>query len=206
MFLVTKLRDRISRLGLISTVLYLLITVVLGRLGIEINFIYKVVLPGSAAHQHDVKILYSLNDISVRCRNTLNRLSGVDLVHQADMEKRFQSGQVLALGFVSGNPVSLSWLALIGDKHKFLCAGDWLILSCLTFPDARGFGFFPRSICALEQIATERWLAGMGTQRLFMEVSITNDASIKGIEKAGLTKESFVIKLCGNVLLKCNLA
>ncbi len=195
-----KIVMRIKKVGLSSTVLYIFITVFLGRLGIDLNYLFKTALLSSGEHQDDIKIVRSISDLPVHYLDKLKKMRDLDI--HSYFTKKFENKNILALGIVDDAPVSLSWIYHIDHKHDYLKVGDWVIHSCLTFSDARGFGFYPRSISALKQVAFEQWQGGRGNENLYMECSIVNKASIRGIEKSGLTKTALLLKLGGKKIFK----
>ncbi|WP_319586813.1 hypothetical protein [uncultured Desulfobulbus sp.] len=189
---------RIAKEGLILTIWYFFVTIFLGRLGIEFNNLYRAELPCDSVCIESVKIFYTLNDIPTPLHSMLDKLMGSNGFVSRNME----DDKVLAVGFESDQPVSWCWLTRIKNQHSFLEPGDWLIHSCATLPAVKGQGFYPRSIRSLVQVATNQWLSGNGGKFLYIECSIANNSSIKGIKKAGLEKKALLIKFWGRMFLR----
>lgn len=194
----TRLKERTANEGFVATFFYFVITVLLERVGVEVNYFFRMKLPCRGAILKDVAIFHSWANLSNHRIEYLDSLIGIEGFVKSNLE----SGQVLALGLVDEQPVSWSWLICIKDRYALLRSGDWLIYRCMTMPAARGLGFFPRSVSALAQVATDKWRSGQGGAFLYMECSIANTASINGIKKAGMKVFALLIKARGRVLVK----
>jgi RimJ/RimL family protein N-acetyltransferase len=96
--------------------------------------------------------------------------------------------------YIGGQLAHISWFikaeqdspnSLVGLK-----AGEAEITHCLTHPDFKGRGIYPyviRQLCALA--------AEVGVQRVFMITNVKNQASQRGIEKAGLTRRGRIVRI-----------
>ena len=87
------------------------------------------------------------------------------------------------LGGGAGQTIGhISWLYYRGDPNRTLSLGEreCEVMFCLTLPEFRGRGLYPR---ALGEIL--RYLKGRGYERCFICAADDNRASIRGIEKAG---------------------
>ena len=82
----------------------------------------------------------------------------------------------------SGKIGHISWLYYKGDPNRTLRLADkeCEIMFCLTLPEFRGLGLYPRALRAIQQ-----YLKRKGYERCFICVNDDNVASIRGIEKAG---------------------
>jgi RimJ/RimL family protein N-acetyltransferase len=86
----------------------------------------------------------------------------------------------------------ISWIYYKGDPNRILSLGtqDAEIKYSLTLPPFRGRGLYPKALKAVV-----RYLAQQGLHRVFISVQEDNQASIRGIEKAGF-------KLVGEIRLR----
>jgi ribosomal protein S18 acetylase RimI-like enzyme len=75
-------------------------------------------------------------------------------------------------------------------RHVRLGSREAEITHCLTLPDFRGQGMYPFAIRTLCRIACER-----GVHRVFMIAAVDNDASQRGIEKAGFTRRGTIVRV-----------
>lgn len=71
-------------------------------------------------------------------------------------------------------------------KFNFLCQNDYEIGPCYTYPQYRGRGIYPDTLCMICQSV------GNEDTTFYMIVDEKNNPSIKGIEKAGFVR-------CGQV-------
>jgi len=78
--------------------------------------------------------------------------------------------------------VSVHWLSSAEESNRLveLGRGDFVIGPCVTAATHRGRGVYPAMVRAL---CADRYRKGQ--RRAYMVVSVSNSASIRGIEKAG---------------------
>jgi len=75
-------------------------------------------------------------------------------------------------------------------RNVKLGPGEAEITHCVTLPEFRGQGLYPFAIRSLCRIARER-----GIQRIFMITAADNEASQRGIEKAGFRRGGTIFRL-----------
>jgi RimJ/RimL family protein N-acetyltransferase len=75
-------------------------------------------------------------------------------------------------------------------RNVKLDSGEAEITHCLTLPEFRGRGIYPFAIRSLCRIAAER-----GITRVFMITALDNEASQRGIEKAGFRRTGTIVRL-----------
>lgn len=101
----------------------------------------------------------------------------------------------------SGGIRHISWIYYRGDPNRFLrlAPHDAEIKYCLTLPSFRGRGLYSKTLMFIA-----RSLKESGFRRVFICVTRSNYASIRGIEKAGFkrVKEILLIKVFGLQLSK----
>ena len=114
----------------------------------------------------------------------------------AEFEAFLARGDRGYYGYLSGRVVHRSWAvkgpAVMRLWHRFgawpVGARDAYVHYCETAPEARGHGLYP---AALSRIAAD--LAAEGVQSLFIATESQNQASRRGIEKAGFVARARVI-------------
>ena len=79
----------------------------------------------------------------------------------------------------------VSWIYYEKDPNRFmrLEPGHAEIKYCLTLPEFRGRGIYPRVLKMIVARLTEK-----GIERVFICVKADNHASLRGVEKAGFTR------------------
>lgn len=79
----------------------------------------------------------------------------------------------------------ISWVYYTDDPNRFISlrSGEAEIKYCLTLPECRGRGLYPR---VLKTIASQ--LLRQGVRRVFICVNADNHASIRGVMKAGFVR------------------
>ena len=104
-------------------------------------------------------------------------------------EERMANGRLFGV-FVGDNIVHQSWLRFdemdiseVNQKIK-LNVNEACIYDCYTAEEFRGKGYYPRMLEFLRA-----WLKQVGVDKVYIYVEADNKSSIRGIEKAGFTKE-----------------
>ena len=82
----------------------------------------------------------------------------------------------------NGKTIHSSYVVWGSEKFRFLKKGDIEIGPCWTHPDYRGLGIYPAVLSHIIQ----KELAGGGTA--YMIIHETNEASQRGVAKAGFCK------------------
>jgi RimJ/RimL family protein N-acetyltransferase len=132
-------------------------------------------------------------------------LSVEDLAELAETrpEARYQFESVQELGssaafgvHVDGRLASICWMITPElNRNRYLPlaglrAGEIEIAKAYTFPEFRGRGLYALVIQAICAVAREE-----GAKRVFMITSRDNEASRRGIEKAGLRRSGYIVRI-----------
>lgn len=182
MGLYRKLLRRFRAAGFWQTLNYLLFTVILERLGVHFTVVFShssndVSAPSQSNFEYQV--VQSLEEMSADVRAAL--LDYGDEAMLEDFAKSFALGHYCALGFIDGQFGCICWFRSQVSK---LFPGEqvFLIWRCFTLPAARGKKLYPLTLQAC--IA---YLRGplASEQRIKIECSPFNGASIKGIRQVG---------------------
>jgi hypothetical protein len=197
-----RLLERIRRLGLWSTLVYLGFTVLPERLGVEFTALYRLNVYSAGDTPDDIKVYTEEHQLPARTRQELVSTGGEPIREQ--IRYAFGRGYILAVGHHDDRASSVSWLSRTRRGAASMKAGDWSIHSCLTFPDARGRRLYSRSIAALCSAAYLQ-SSSQDPVHVYVESSIANKASIRGIERCGFRKVGYLLRVRDRVFFSNDL-
>jgi hypothetical protein len=192
-----RLIARIRRVGLWSTLMYVGFTVIPERLGVEFTALYRTSVSATVELMEDVKVYVQEQELPSRTRQELIQAGGDPIREQ--IPYAFGRGYILAVGHHNGRAASVSWLSRATRGAASMKKGDWSIHSCLTFPEARGRCLYPKSIAALCGKAFQQ-SSSKDPVHVYIESSVTNRASIRGIERCGFRKVGYLLRFRNRVI------
>ena len=138
--------------------------------------------PGLDAAGARVRRIAAAGELSRDDDDALRAYGGADYV--ASFHDRLARGWVLFLVDLGGRPAGGGWVlgsgAGIPSRVVPILPGDVTIIDCFTFPECRGRGAYPALLAAIAEYARDA-----GGLRAFIFTRRHNDASLRGIAKAG---------------------
>lgn len=189
-----RIRDRLRQQGPWRTVRYLLGTAVLERLGISILSVFVQDARGSTAARDSrfaVSVLREWSDLSAEDVTALQAYGREPLV--CAFQQNFSRGWKCVVARCGEQLCSVAWLTC---PLNYRPAGRTAIViqACFTLPEFRGRSLYPFTL----QQAVSLVEAGP----VYIESSVFNESSIRGIKKAGFTEIGLVVTLGKHVLLQ----
>jgi hypothetical protein len=179
-----KILTRVKHHGLSSTISYLLVTVILNKIGIEINAVYQ----GQKTFDDDTKpsdfsFFQNFNNISTHDKILLEKEYGIDYLKK--LKRKLDHEEILILGYIEDNIASISWLIHVQQSNKLPFKKYYLLCGNYTQPEYRGQGLQRKSIDFRRYVITHHLSS---TIPIIIESSVTNHASLNNIKKCNFNK------------------
>jgi hypothetical protein len=197
-----RLLERIREVGLWSTLMYLVLTVLPERVGVEFTALYRLSVEVPADVPEGVEVYLLEEQLPARTRHELTAGGGEPIREQIGYG--FGRGYILAVGYHDDRAASLAWLSRMRRGAASMKPGDWAIHSCLTFAHARGRHLYSKSIAALTSAAYLQSCA-KEPMHVYIESSVANKASILGIERCGFRKVAYLLRVRDRVVFSNDL-
>lgn len=132
----------------------------------------------------------------------LSRLAGEhgDLVEHSNRTRRYGFNDAYAV-FIDGRLAHVSWMIpashdrLLPVRNVKLHDHEAEITNCLTIPEFRGQGVYPRTIRRLCELAVN-----LDIHQVWMITGTANKASQRGIQKAGFVRRGRIIRFSSPLL------
>ena len=183
----TKLKAMFHRMGFWNTVGYVVFTVVLERVGVHVNYIFRMRVSGDPVSfpGFDIEHVCRAEEMGDQDWIALREYGLSKLVEE--FKRAFASGKTcMVLRRVDGRLACVCWM----QKMATFAPGDEpciLVSRCFTLPEFRGKGLYP---AALQSAGSGMTGEPSGPEHVMIECSKFNYASRRGIMKAGF-------QLCG---------
>lgn len=178
-----KLRERMAAQGLARTASYLVFTVIGERAGLEVNAAFQFRLDEEASEPdaHSFEVVRDLTGFSDEDLCTLRGYGGEPLI--ARFALGFDEGELCVLGRVNGELANVCWVVPQEYYGAAIAEPSVTVERCFTLPAYRGRGLFPD---ALKYIRAH--ISRTVKTRVFIEASVWNAASVRGISKSGCAR------------------
>ncbi len=179
-------RDRISEWGFLRTAGYYLFAVLPDKLGIKLLSSFEhsgVLLPLPACPSVTFSILTSTADWTARDLELLQKFQDVSIAWL--FPNFFARGDSCVVARWEGLELAcVCWLEQT-EEYAFAPGKPCILIhNCFTFPAHRGKGLYPQTLSFARQYLQS---ARPEISRIFIDCSIANYASKRGIQKAGFS-------------------
>ena len=151
------------------------------------------------AKKNIVVIFKAYEDIPEHILNDITKECGDSYLNYITTKKKENATLAVAIG-KNGAVAGLSWLTLAKKHYKNSVQQYLIIHSCLTFPLYRGHGYYPKMILALCKTIFND--PNNTFDKVYMECSWANTASVKGILKCGFRDAGILISFRDKVLFE----
>jgi len=200
-----KLLDRIRSEGLWSTLAYLIITLGIEKLRLQINYLFTYPLERQTTIDvGPMVVIQHAENFDHKLQEQISQLSDWHYVNE--LISQLDKGRVIVMSLINDKPASIGLLARRKTDKEYIKTGDWVFKNAYTFPYARGKGMHLKTLVARCQYALHQMEKEASTNQIVTEVSIANTASTRGITKAGFVKQHLIIKYKGKLVKMFNLA
>lgn len=140
------------------------------------------------------------SDALIRPATPADAAAVADAFPRVPFDKRLEDGDSAFLAFVDGRLAHQSWIsssnAFIPQVRydRRLAPDEIYFYDCVTLDSHRGRGLYPATLAA-----AARAFLGIGRTRAVLGVLTTNQASLRGVKKAGFAEEfnHHFYKCCG---------
>jgi hypothetical protein len=176
-----RIRERVSKHGWTATAAYILGTGLLEKTGISIMRVY---VSGPGAHIGGPLpdgILKSMDDLREDDYRDLRAYGGDALIQ--NFRQSFDRGYWCIVRRVDARIGCVCWLT---KSEAYTPAGRrpaTIVQNCFTLPQFRGKSLYSATLRDTLVCAARLW----NDTRVFIESSVFNESSIRGIQKAGFT-------------------
>jgi len=187
-----KINERFKILGIWPTMMYLLFTVFLEKLGFHVEAVFEYKHNGSSrliGDEFDFRVIQSLVELDDKDRTSLIEYGGKDLID--DFSDSFARDELCALGFSEQQLGCVCWAKKIQNHPVNVQQSAFLIWRCFTLPDFRGRGLYPLTLshfCSM--LKNQDSFSGP----VLIESSVFNQSSLKGIRKAGFRYKGKILR------------
>ncbi|MFT5756259.1 MAG: hypothetical protein ACI9LM_000971 [Alteromonadaceae bacterium] len=187
---------RAKKQGVFSTLTYLICTVLLERLGVEIIRLF--VTKTSISLVDDKRIHVYLPDDHLPQLLLVQIEDKCGVKYKEKMINKRKSGHIIAIANIDDCAASLAWLSKTTESSLPEKEAYWIIHGCLTFPEFRGNKLYPTMIKALSHFVAQ---TEYKSKSIYIESSWTNKASINGIKKCGFYDSGYTISFRDKILI-----
>lgn len=178
-----KVKERFKISGIWPTMMYLLFTVFLEKIGIHIEAVFTYEKDSSlelADEKFDFKVIQSLHELDEKDKTSLMEYGGTELID--DFSLSFSRGELCALGFSEQRLGCICWAKKIQNHPVEIRKSAFLIWRCFTLPGLRGRGLYPLTLSFFCSMLKDQ---DSFSGPILIESSVFNQSSLKGIHKAG---------------------
>lgn len=183
-----RIRDRVSKQGWLATTAYLFGTGLIERAGISVMRVYVARSTSARAPEAAPEdILRDMKDLGTADREDLRAYGGERLLQS--FEGNFRRGSWCVISRVGSRIGSVCWLTrsrVYGPARRQPAV---VIQSCFTLPQFRGKSLYSATLRRTCACAAHFW----NEPSVFIESSVFNESSIRGIEKAGFQPIGIVV-------------
>lgn len=167
--------------GLPETLLYLLFSAVLPRLGFTMATVLRVPDEQQSKHQtlDDAQVIGQLSELTLADTAALRGYGGEDLVR--NFEQALQAGERCAIERDHGNVASTLFIRPVDRFGPVAARPSVMLWRGFTLPDHRGRGLFPHTIAAAVAYACAHYPG----RPIFALVSLFNRSSLRSFIKTG---------------------
>jgi len=179
-----KILTRIRHHGLLSTISYLLVTVILNKIGVEINAVYRA--PEIFDKESKTSIFsffMNFHMISEHDKTLLEKEYGIDYINK--IKCKLEHREIFVIGYVDNNIASTFWIKYIEGERKFPFQTFYLLCGDYTQPEYRGKGLQRKSIDYRRYVISHHLTS---TIPVIIESSVTNLSSLNNIKKCHFNK------------------
>jgi hypothetical protein len=189
-----RIRDRVSKQGWLATGGYLVGTALIEKTGLSIMRVYVSGPALQFTEPAPEDVLRSMEDLGESDIEDLRAYGGERLIQS--FSGNFDRGYWCVTTRVGGRIGCVCWLT---RSRSYRPAGDKpavLIQSCFTLPQFRGKSLYSATLRHALACAATMW----NDRSVFIESSVFNESSIRGIEKAGFEAFGTVVYAGGRLL------
>lgn len=176
---------RVRRVGMMKTMVHVLITVFLERLGVHFEVVFTRALDAGnevkAPDGFSIALLSEPAQLTTIDRAALRGYGGELLLHE--FESSLSAGRACIVIRASETGIaSACWLERRDKYPPFATSPAILISRCFTMPVFRGRGLYTHALKSVDALLGPNMT---DASRAFIKCSVGNSSSRAGIEKAG---------------------
>jgi hypothetical protein len=179
-----KILTRVRHHGLRSTISYLIVTVILNKVGVEINAVYSA--PSALDDEtkpSNFSFFKNFNMISEHDKTLIEKEYGFDYIKK--LKRKLDQREIFVLGYIDNKITSTFWIKYVEGETKFPFKTYYLLCGDYTQPEYRGQGLQRKSIDFRKYVITHHLSS---TIPIIIESSVTNHASLNNIKKCNFNK------------------
>jgi hypothetical protein len=186
-----RLKDRVRAQGLWATLTYLFVTGLAEAFGLRIHHVFSTAA-GDYSRERGAgfhfEAPHDLSELSAADREALSGYGRETFLR--DIARQLKRGQRCVVTRIEGRLAGMAWVTRSKSYAPNLGRRAVLIEWCFTLPEFRGRGAYP----AMLQYALSPKISGVTPgEAVFVESSITNSSSVRGIMKAGFHRIGTII-------------
>ena len=179
-----KILIRINHHGILSTISYLLVTVILNKIGVEINAVYRAPKTlGAETKPSNFSFFQDFNKISEDDKILIEIEYGIAYIKK--LKRKLNHKEVFVIGYIDNKIASTFWIKYVENEKKLPFQTYYLLCGDYTQPEYRGQGLQRKSIDFRKHMIFQHLCS---TLPIIIESSVTNHASLSNIEKCNFNK------------------